>query len=35
MVEHKNVILALVGAAASLVGLVLVFLGIVVTTYQS
>jgi hypothetical protein len=35
MAAHEDVIVALLGAAATLAGLVLVFLGIVVTTYQS
>jgi hypothetical protein len=33
-IEHKDVVLGLLGASAALSGLVLVFLGIVVTTYQ-
>lgn len=35
MVEHKDVVSAILGAAAGLSGLVLVFLGIVVTRYQA
>ena len=35
MVAHQDVIITVLGAAAGLAGLVLVFLGIVVTTYQS
>lgn len=35
VVEHKDVVTALLGAAAGLSGLVLVFLGIVVTRYQA
>jgi hypothetical protein len=35
MATHQQVIVAVLGAAAGLAGLVLVFLGIVVTTYQS
>lgn len=35
MVAHKDVIITVLGAAAALAGLVLVFLGIIVTTYQS
>jgi hypothetical protein len=35
MVAHKDVIVAVLGAAAGLAGLVLVFLGIVVSTFQS
>jgi hypothetical protein len=34
-VEHKDVILALLSVSAGLVGLVLIFLGLVVTTYRS
>jgi hypothetical protein len=34
MVAHKDVIITVLGAAAGLAGLVLVFLGIVVTTFQ-
>jgi hypothetical protein len=34
-VEHKDVVLSIFGVAAGLSGLVLVFLGLVVTTYQS
>ena len=33
MVEHKDVVLAIVGASAALSGLVLVFLGLVVGAY--
>lgn len=35
MTAHQDVITTVLGAAAGLAGLVLVFLGIVVTTYQS
>jgi uncharacterized membrane protein len=35
MTTHQDVIITVLGAAAGLAGLVLVFLGIVVTTYQS
>ncbi len=35
MVAHQDVIVAVLGAAAGLAGLVLVFLGIVVSTFQS
>jgi hypothetical protein len=35
MVAHEDVITTVLGAAAALAGLVLVFLGIIVTTYQS
>ena len=35
MTAHQAVIVTVLGAAAGLAGLVLVFLGIVVTTYQS
>lgn len=35
MVGHQDVVIAVLGAAAGLAGLVLVFLGIVVTTFQS
>jgi hypothetical protein len=35
MVAHQDVIITVLGAAAGLAGLVLVFLGIVVSTYQS
>jgi hypothetical protein len=35
MGAHEDVIITVLGAAAALAGLVLVFLGIVVTTYQS
>jgi hypothetical protein len=34
MTAHEDVIVTVLGAAATLAGLVLVFLGIVVTTYQ-
>lgn len=34
-VEHKEVVLGLVGVSAGLSGLLLVFLGLVVSTYQS
>lgn len=34
-VAHKDVIITVLGAAGALAGLVLVFLGIVVTTFQS
>jgi vacuolar-type H+-ATPase subunit I/STV1 len=34
-VEHKDVVLSLLGVSAGLSGLVLVFLGFVVSTYQS
>ena len=35
MTTHQDVIVTVLGAAAGLAGLVLVFLGIIVTTYQS
>jgi hypothetical protein len=35
MVAHQDVVITVLGAAAGLAGLVLVFLGIVVTTFQS
>lgn len=35
MIEHKDVVLALLGASAGLSGLVLVFLGLVVTTTKA
>jgi hypothetical protein len=35
MTTHQQVIVTVLGAAAGLAGLVLVFLGIMVTTYQS
>jgi hypothetical protein len=35
MVAHQDVIVTVLGAAAGLAGLVLVFLGIVVSTFQS
>jgi hypothetical protein len=35
MVTHEDVINAVLGASAALAGLVLVFLGIIITTYQS
>jgi uncharacterized membrane protein len=35
MVRHQDVVIAVLGAAAGLAGLVLVFLGIVITTFQS
>ncbi len=34
MIEHKDVIVTLLGASAGLSGFVLVFLGVVVTAYQ-
>lgn len=34
-VEHKDVILAILGVSAGLAGLVLVFLGLVISTFQS
>ncbi|HEV2757783.1 MAG TPA: hypothetical protein VG318_18640 [Actinomycetota bacterium] len=34
-VEHKDVVLAFLGASAGLSGLILVFLGLVISTYQS
>lgn len=34
-VEHRDVVLAVVGISAGLAGLALVFLGLVVSTYQS
>lgn len=34
-VEHKDVVLALLGVAAGFAGLTLVFLGLVISTYQS
>lgn len=34
-VEHKDVVLGLLGASAGLSGLILVFLGLVISTYQS
>ncbi len=34
MVDHKDVVLALLGASASLAGLLLVFLGFVVSVYS-
>lgn len=34
-VQHKEIVLALLGVSAGLAGLVLVFLGLVITTYQS
>lgn len=34
MTEHKDVIIAVLGAAAVLAGLILVFLGFLITTYQ-
>ncbi len=34
-VEHKDVVLGLLGVSAGLAGLLLVFLGLVVTTFQS
>lgn len=33
--DHESVIIAVLGAAGALAGLILVFLGIVVTSYQS
>lgn len=35
MIEHKDVVLAILGAAAGLAGLTLVFLGLLVTAYQA
>jgi hypothetical protein len=35
VVEHKDVVAAILGAAAALAGLTLVFLGLVVTAYQA
>ncbi len=35
MVEHRDVVTGILGAAAALAGLTLVFLGLVVTAYQS
>jgi hypothetical protein len=35
MTAHQDVTITVLGAAAALAGLVLVFLGIIVTTYQS
>jgi uncharacterized membrane protein len=35
MVEPKDVVLAMLGASAALAGFVLVFLGIVITSFQS
>jgi uncharacterized membrane protein len=35
VVEHKDVVTAILGAAAALAGLTLVFLGLVVTAYQA
>jgi hypothetical protein len=35
MIEPKDVILALLGASAGLAGFVLVFLGVIIATYQS
>ena len=35
MIEPRDVILAILGAAAALAGLVLVFLGIIIAAYQS
>jgi uncharacterized membrane protein len=34
MVEHKEVVLAFLGASAALAGLLLVFFGLVITTFQ-
>jgi hypothetical protein len=34
-VEHKDVVVALLGVSAGLAGLVLVFLGLVITTFRS
>lgn len=34
-VQHKDVVLALLGVSAALAGLVLVFLGLIITAYQS
>ena len=35
MIEPKDVVLALLGASAGLAGFVLVFLGVIIATYQS
>ena len=35
MIEPKDVILAILGASAGLAGFVLVFLGVIIATYQS
>lgn len=35
MVEHKDVVVALLGVSAGLAGLVLVFLGLIVTSFQT
>ena len=35
MIEPRDVVLAILGAAAALAGLVLVFLGIIIAAYQS
>ena len=35
LIEPKDVVLAILGAAAALAGFVLVFLGIVIASYQS
>jgi uncharacterized membrane protein len=35
VVEHKDVVLALLGASAALAGLVLVFLGLVISAYSN
>ena len=35
LIEPKDVVLALLGAAAGLAGFVLVFLGVIIATYQS
>ena len=35
MIAHKDVVIAVVGASAALAGLVLVFAGVLVTSYQS
>ena len=35
MLEHKEVVLALLGASAALAGFVLVFLGLIIASYQS
>lgn len=34
-IQHKDVVLALLGVSAGLAGLILVFLGLVISTYQS
>ena len=35
MVEPKDIVIAILGASAALGGLVLVFLGIIIASYQS